>query len=84
MLPTNSWKYFQYPDLFNDAPLRLQSGILLYGPPGVGKTLLVGSAAQQCGLRLIAVKGPELLSKYIGASEQGVRNIFEKYKSSFF
>lgn len=66
--------------------MRLQSGMLLYGPPGVGKTLLVGATAKQCGLRLITVKGPELLSKYVGASEQSVRAIFEKYykKNIFF
>lgn len=66
----------QFPNLFNNAPLRLQSGLLLYGPPGTGKTLLAGAAAKQHGVRLISIKGPELLSKYIGASEQAVRNVF--------
>ncbi|XP_048525467.1 peroxisome biogenesis factor 1-like isoform X4 [Dendroctonus ponderosae] len=68
----------KYPNIFSHAPLRLQSGILLYGPPGTGKTLIAGAAAKQCGLRLISIKGPELLSKYIGASEQGVRDVFVK------
>ncbi|KAH1014300.1 hypothetical protein HUJ04_003156 [Dendroctonus ponderosae] len=68
----------KYPNIFSHAPLRLQSGILLYGPPGTGKTLIAGAAARQCGLRLISIKGPELLSKYIGASEQGVRDVFDK------
>lgn len=61
--------------------MRLQSGLLLYGPPGTGKTILAGAAAKQCGLRLISIKGPELLSKYIGASEQAVRDVFEKYET---
>ncbi|CAH1183321.1 unnamed protein product [Phaedon cochleariae] len=71
----------QYPGIFSNAPLRLQSGLLLYGPPGTGKTLLAAAAAKQFGLRLISVKGPELLSKYIGASEQAVRDIFQKAES---
>uniref|UniRef100_A0A1Y1N724 Peroxisomal ATPase PEX1 n=1 Tax=Photinus pyralis TaxID=7054 RepID=A0A1Y1N724_PHOPY len=72
----------QYPHLFDNAPLRLQSGLLLYGPPGTGKTILAGAAAKHCGLRLISIKGPELLSKYIGASEQAVRDVFEKAQSA--
>lgn len=72
----------QYSNLFNNAPLRLQSGLLLYGPPGTGKTILAGAAAKHCGLRLISIKGPELLSKYIGASEQAVRDVFEKAQSA--
>ncbi|KAJ8920838.1 hypothetical protein NQ315_015630 [Exocentrus adspersus] len=72
----------QYPNIFAKAPLRLQSGLLLYGPPGTGKTVLAAAAAKQCGLRLISIKGPELLSKYIGASEQAVRDIFQKAQSA--
>ncbi|KAJ8946677.1 hypothetical protein NQ318_019992 [Aromia moschata] len=68
----------QYPTVFANSPLRLQSGLLLYGPPGTGKTLLAAAAAKHCGLRLISIKGPELLSKYIGASEQAVRDVFQK------
>ncbi|CAG9862927.1 unnamed protein product [Phyllotreta striolata] len=71
-----------YPNIFANAPIRLQSGLLLYGPPGSGKTLLAGAAAKECGMRLISVKGPELLSKYIGASEQSVRDIFQKAQSA--
>ncbi|XP_022913613.2 peroxisomal ATPase PEX1 isoform X1 [Onthophagus taurus] len=72
----------QYANIFANAPLRLQSGLLLYGPPGTGKTILAGAAAKQCNLRLISIKGPELLSKYIGASEQAVRDVFEKAQSA--
>ena len=47
--------------------------LLLYGPPGCGKTLIAGAVAHECGVRFVSVKGPELLNKYIGASEQAVR-----------
>ncbi|XP_042036119.1 peroxisome biogenesis protein 1-like isoform X2 [Salvia splendens] len=68
----------KYPNIFAQAPLRLRSNVLLYGPPGCGKTHIVGAAAAACSLRFISVKGPELLNKYIGASEQAVRDIFSK------
>ncbi|OIT27640.1 peroxisome biogenesis protein 1, partial [Nicotiana attenuata] len=60
----------KFPNIFAQAPLRMRSNILLYGPPGCGKTHIVGAAAAACSLRFISVKGPELLNKYIGASEQ--------------
>ncbi|KAJ3654628.1 hypothetical protein Zmor_013803 [Zophobas morio] len=81
LLETMLWPA-KYPDLFTKAPLRLPSGLLLYGPPGTGKTLLAGAAAKHCGLRLISIKGPELLSKYIGASEQAVRDVFQRAQSA--
>ncbi|XP_073226108.1 peroxisomal ATPase PEX1 isoform X2 [Cicer arietinum] len=68
----------KFPKTFARAPLRLRSNILLYGPPGCGKTHIVGAAAAASSLRFISVKGPELLNKYIGASEQAVRDIFSK------
>ncbi|KAK4279639.1 hypothetical protein QN277_011385 [Acacia crassicarpa] len=68
----------KFPKTFAQAPLRLRSNVLLYGPPGCGKTHIVGAAAAACSLRFISVKGPELLNKYIGASEQAVRDIFSK------
>lgn len=68
----------KFPEIFAQAPLRLRSNVLLYGPPGCGKTHIVGAAAAACSLRFISVKGPELLNKYIGASEQAVRDIFSK------
>ncbi|KAG9439462.1 hypothetical protein H6P81_019627 [Aristolochia fimbriata] len=68
----------KFPNVFVNAPLRLRSNVLLYGPPGCGKTHIVGAAAAACSLRFISVKGPELLNKYIGASEQAVRDIFRK------
>uniref|UniRef100_A0A8I3ZZR6 Peroxisomal ATPase PEX1 n=1 Tax=Callithrix jacchus TaxID=9483 RepID=A0A8I3ZZR6_CALJA len=66
----------KYPELFANLPIRQRTGILLYGPPGTGKTLLAGAVAQESRMNFISVKGPELLSKYIGASEQAVRDIF--------
>ncbi|XP_058188783.1 peroxisomal ATPase PEX1 isoform X2 [Rhododendron vialii] len=68
----------KFPKVFSKAPLRLRSNVLLYGPPGCGKTHIVGAAASACSLRFISIKGPELLNKYIGASEQAVRDIFSK------
>ncbi|XP_034231525.1 peroxisome biogenesis factor 1 [Thrips palmi] len=71
-----------YPELFKNSPLRQQSGLLLYGAPGTGKTMLAAAVASECGLNFISVKGPELLSKYIGASEEAVRNVFFKAQSA--
>ncbi|KAJ2626147.1 Peroxisome biosynthesis protein pex1, partial [Coemansia sp. RSA 1694] len=68
----------RYAAVFARSPLRLRSGVLLYGFPGCGKTLLAGAAARECGLRLVATKGAELLSKYIGSSEQAVRALFRR------
>ncbi|MCL4135834.1 UNVERIFIED_CONTAM: hypothetical protein GTU68_054169, partial [Idotea baltica] len=68
----------QYPDLFRQTQLRLRSGVLLYGPPGCGKTLLANSFKNASHLNFITVKGPELLSKYIGQSEKSVRDTFER------
>ena len=59
----------KFAPLYENAPIRLPTGILLYGPPGCGKTLLAAAAAGECGLNFIIVKGPELLGKYIGSSE---------------
>lgn len=66
------------PELVALAPLRLRTGVLLYGPSGCGKTHIVAAAASEFKVRLISVKGPELLNKYIGASEEAVRDLFKK------
>lgn len=66
----------KFPNVFAHTPLRLRSNVLLYGPPGCGKTHIVGAAAAACSLRFISVKGPELLNKYIGASEQAVSDAY--------
>ncbi|WWC62371.1 uncharacterized protein I303_104967 [Kwoniella dejecticola CBS 10117] len=66
----------KYAQIFANCPLRLRSGLLLYGYPGCGKTLLASAVARECGLNFISVKGPEILNKYIGASEKAVRDLF--------
>ncbi|KIM45052.1 hypothetical protein M413DRAFT_441700 [Hebeloma cylindrosporum] len=68
----------KYGPIFKQSPLRLRSGLLLYGYPGCGKTLLASAVAKECGLNFISVKGPEILNKYIGASEKSVRDLFER------
>lgn len=71
-----------YAPIFSQCPLRLRSGLLLYGYPGCGKTLLASAVAGECGLNFISVKGPEILNKYIGASEKSVRDLFERAESA--
>ncbi|XP_037330701.2 peroxisome biogenesis factor 1 [Pungitius pungitius] len=72
----------KYPILFSNLPIRHRSGILLYGAPGTGKTLLARAMAKDSGMNFISIKGPELLSKYIGASEQGVRDVFQRAQAA--
>lgn len=72
----------KYAPIFAQCPLRLRSGILLYGFPGCGKTLLASAVAGECGLNFISVKGPEILNKYIGASEKSVRDLFERAQAA--
>lgn len=68
----------KYPQIFEHSPLRNQAGILLYGAPGTGKTYLVSQLSRLWNLRMISVKGPELLAKFIGQSEENVRNLFDR------
>ena len=72
----------QYPQLFLQCGVRTPRGVLLYGPPGTGKTLLAEAVSSHTGLNLISVRGPELLSKYIGASEGNVRDLFIKAQAA--
>lgn len=81
LLETLEWPT-KYAPIFANCPLRLRSGILLYGYPGCGKTLLASAIAGQCGLNFISIKGPEILNKYIGASEQSVRELFDRAQSA--
>jgi len=64
--------------VFSRMGIKPPKGVLLYGPPGTGKTLLAKAIANETQANFIAVKGPELLSKWVGESEKGVREIFKK------
>ncbi len=66
----------KYPQLFEQAGIRAPKGILLSGPPGVGKTMLAKAFANESGVTFMSVKGPALMSKYVGESERGVREVF--------
>lgn len=70
----------KYRVLYENYPMKLRSGMLLFGPPGCGKTLIASAIPGICEMTMISVKGPELLNKYIGASEQSVREVFERAK----
>ncbi|MGJ3244553.1 MAG: AAA family ATPase [Elainellaceae cyanobacterium] len=67
-----------YPDLYQRTGAQAPRGILLWGPPGTGKTLLAKAIASQAHANFIAVNGPELLSRWVGAAEQSVRELFAK------
>ena len=68
--------------LFKQCPIKLPRSVLLYGPPGCGKTLLAQAAGREFGKGFISVRGPELLDKYIGASEKAVRELFQRARES--
>lgn len=68
--------------LFEHAKTNPPKGILLYGPPGTGKTLLAKAVASQSEVNFISVKGPALISKWVGESEKGVREVFKKAKQA--
>jgi transitional endoplasmic reticulum ATPase len=72
----------KYSDLFKQLGIRQPKGILLYGPPGTGKTLLAKALATESEANFISVKGPELLSKWVGESERGVREVFRKARTA--
>ncbi|MEL7035778.1 MAG: AAA family ATPase [Cyanobacteria bacterium J06592_8] len=67
-----------HPELYLQTKARPPKGILLWGPPGTGKTMLAKAVASQARANFIGVNGPELLSKWVGASEQAVRELFAK------
>jgi len=72
----------KYPGSFKRVGIRPAKGVLLHGPPGCGKTLLAKAAANESEANFILVKGPELLSKWVGESEKGVREIFKKARQT--
>jgi len=68
--------------LFAQTKTRPPKGLLLTGPPGCGKTLLAKAVARESGVNFISIKGPQLLSKWVGESEKGVREIFKKARQA--
>ncbi|XP_034571144.1 cell division cycle protein 48 homolog isoform X1 [Setaria viridis] len=72
----------EHPDKFEMFGMSPSKGVLFYGPPGCGKTLLAKAIANECQANFISVKGPELLTKWFGESEANVREIFDKARQS--
>ena len=72
----------KYRELFSEASAIPPKGIFLYGPPGTGKTLLAKAVASESQANFISIKGPELLSKWVGESEKGVREVFRKARQA--
>lgn len=72
----------KYPEIFEHMNAKPPKGILLYGPPGTGKTLLAKAVANESEANFISIKGPELLSKWVGESERAVREVFRKAKQA--
>jgi transitional endoplasmic reticulum ATPase len=71
-----------YPELYEQTGAKAPRGLLLWGPPGTGKTLLAKAVAAQARANFIAVNGPELLSRWVGAAEQAVRELFAKARQA--
>ncbi|KAF9575766.1 hypothetical protein EC968_001553 [Mortierella alpina] len=72
----------RYPALFASVGIQTPAGVLLWGPPGCGKTLLAKAVASESRTNFISVKGPELLNKYVGESERGIRQVFARARAS--
>lgn len=68
----------EHPDKFLKFGMQPSRGVLFYGPPGCGKTLLAKAIANECQANFISVKGPELLTMWFGESEANVRDVFDK------
>jgi transitional endoplasmic reticulum ATPase len=72
----------KHADLFTEADVQPPKGILLYGPPGTGKTMIAKAVATTSEANFISIKGPELISKWVGESEKGVREVFRKARQA--
>jgi len=72
----------KYPDLYNTIGYSMPKGILLYGPSGTGKTMLAKAVATESEANFISIRGPELLSKWVGESERGIREVFKRARQA--
>jgi len=72
----------KYPGMFKQMGLAPPAGALMYGPPGCGKTLIAKAMANECGVNFISIKGPQLMTKWFGESEENVRDIFNKARQA--
>jgi transitional endoplasmic reticulum ATPase len=72
----------KHPDLFSEADIIPPKGLLLFGPPGTGKTMIAKAVATNSEANFISIKGPELLSKWVGESEKGIREVFRKARQA--
>ena len=72
----------EHPDKFHKFGMTPSKGVLFYGPPGCGKTLLAKAVANECSANFISIKGPELLTMWFGESEANVREVFDKARAA--
>jgi len=72
----------EYPEVFEAMDVDAAKGVMLYGPPGTGKTLLAKAVANEAESNFISIKGPELLNKFVGESEKGIREVFSKAREN--
>lgn len=72
----------EYPDKFLKFGMTPSRGVLFYGPPGCGKTLLAKAIANECQANFVSIKGPELLTMWFGESEANVRDVFDKVQNT--
>jgi transitional endoplasmic reticulum ATPase len=72
----------RFPEIYANAKVEPPRGVLLVGPPGSGKTLIARALVNQCEASFISIKGPELLSKWVGESEKGIREVFRRAKQA--
>jgi transitional endoplasmic reticulum ATPase len=72
----------KHADLFSEADIVPPKGLLLFGPPGTGKTMIAKAVATNSEANFISIKGPELLSKWVGESEKGIREVFRKARQA--
>jgi transitional endoplasmic reticulum ATPase len=72
----------EHPDKFQKFGMQPSKGVLFYGPPGCGKTLMAKAVANECSSNFVSIKGPELLTMWFGESEANVREVFDKARAA--